>query len=282
LNRNDQEFDRETSAVAPAALRRHLSSLGASLVAHAALLAAIVYFSPPLATHHSEWVLAYLIEVGPGSGAAKHGSGGGREASPASRVAFAASPPQASLPATRHRRIADRRDELRPPVSTAAAITHEAHAAIGAEARAIASRDSAGASAKSQSPAGEQYGSIASAGGAMSSGQSAGTGGALGSGDGERLAYADYGANPPPRYPVDARRRNQQGTVTLRVLVGSDGSVERVEIAESSGVESLDAAALEAVRSRWRFVAARRNGVSIESWVLVPIRFALKDGRAAE
>jgi len=116
----------------------------------------------------------------------------------------------------------------------------------------------------------------------MSSDRGAGLDGASGRGDGDRLAYADYRVNPPPRYPIHARRRNQQGTVTLRVLVGSDGSVERVEVAESSGVESLDAAALETVRSRWRFVAARRNGASVESWVLVPIRFALKEARAAE
>ena len=61
----------------------------------------------------------------------------------------------------------------------------------------------------------------------------------------------------------------------VRVLVGADGSVERAEIAESSAFDALDAAALQTVRSRWRFIPARRGGLALESWVLVPIRFAL-------
>jgi protein TonB len=94
------------------------------------------------------------------------------------------------------------------------------------------------------------------------------------------LAHADYAMNPPPTYPAAARRRQQQGTVTVRVLVGADGSVERAEVAESSGFDALDDAALETVRSRWRFVPARRDGLAVESWVLVPIRFALVEAHA--
>jgi protein TonB len=68
--------------------------------------------------------------------------------------------------------------------------------------------------------------------------------------------------------------------VTVRVLVGADGSVERAEISDSSGFDSLDAAALDTVRSRWRFVPARHGGIAVESWVLVPIRFALLEANA--
>ncbi len=96
----------------------------------------------------------------------------------------------------------------------------------------------------------------------------------------DSTAHADYARNPPPAYPTLARRREQQGTVTVRVLVGADGSVERAEVADSSGFDALDAAALETVRSRWRFVPARRAGVAVESWVLVPIRFALVEANA--
>jgi periplasmic protein TonB len=66
----------------------------------------------------------------------------------------------------------------------------------------------------------------------------------------------------------------------LHVLVGADGSVKRVEIAESSGFEALDDAAAEAVHLRWRFIPARRAGAYFESWVLVPIRFTLTEARA--
>jgi protein TonB len=94
------------------------------------------------------------------------------------------------------------------------------------------------------------------------------------------VAHADYARNPLPAYPAVARRREQQGTVTVRVLVGVDGFVERAEIADSSGFDTLDNAALETVRSRWRFVPARHDGLAIESWVLVPIRFALVEANA--
>jgi protein TonB len=95
------------------------------------------------------------------------------------------------------------------------------------------------------------------------------------------MASADYGQNPAPPYPERSRRRDEQGTVTLHVLVAADGSVERVELAESSGFDSLDRSALDTVRLKWRFVPARRDGVTMESWVLVPIRFSLKEASAA-
>jgi len=95
------------------------------------------------------------------------------------------------------------------------------------------------------------------------------------------IAHADYGKNPPPAYPAIARRRAQQGTVTIRVLVDIDGVVQRAEIAESSGFDVLDDAAIETVRRRWRFVPARSAGNPIESWVLVPIRFALTEANQA-
>ncbi len=102
-----------------------------------------------------------------------------------------------------------------------------------------------------------------------------------GDGTGTSIAHADYGNNPPPVYPAIARRREQQGTVTIRVLVGIDGLVQHAEIAESSGFDVLDDAAIETVRRRWRFVPARRADIAIESWVLVPIRFALKEANEA-
>lgn len=87
---------------------------------------------------------------------------------------------------------------------------------------------------------------------------------------------AAYLRNPAPRYPVAARRAGEQGTVTLKVLVGSDGLPQRVEVEETSGSSRLDTAALDAVR-RWRFVPARRGSTAIESWVLVPVIFRLEN-----
>lgn len=86
---------------------------------------------------------------------------------------------------------------------------------------------------------------------------------------------AAYLRNPPPRYPLAARRAGEQGTVTLRVLVTREGLPARVDIEKTSGSNPLDNAALEAVKT-WRFVPARQGAEPIESWVLVPIVFRLE------
>lgn len=85
---------------------------------------------------------------------------------------------------------------------------------------------------------------------------------------------ADYLNNPPPHYPEQARRRKQQGTVMLDVQVSTAGSPRQVAVGRSSGVQSLDEAALDAVR-RWKFIPARRGSEIIEASVRVPVTFRL-------
>lgn len=86
---------------------------------------------------------------------------------------------------------------------------------------------------------------------------------------------AGYLRNPPPRYPLAARRAGEQGTVTLKVLVTREGLPARVDLEKSSGSAHLDHAALEAVKT-WRFAPARQGAEPVESWVLVPIVFRLE------
>lgn len=76
-------------------------------------------------------------------------------------------------------------------------------------------------------------------------------------------------------YPREAIAQHQQGTVILRVLVGTDGIAQAVEIEKSSGSRSLDNAARDAVR-RWTFQAGTRNGISAALWARVPIKFDLQ------
>ena len=49
-------------------------------------------------------------------------------------------------------------------------------------------------------------------------------------------------------YPDEARRRNLSGRVVLNVAVLRDGSVQSIDIAQSSGIPVLDAAAIQSVR----------------------------------
>ncbi|MEX2559183.1 MAG: energy transducer TonB, partial [Pirellulales bacterium] len=79
-------------------------------------------------------------------------------------------------------------------------------------------------------------------------------------------------SNRPPRYPAGDLAAGRQGVVLLRVGVSAEGTVRAVRVARSSGVRSLDVAALEAVE-QWRFRPAQRGGVAVPCSVLVPIRF---------
>lgn len=83
---------------------------------------------------------------------------------------------------------------------------------------------------------------------------------------------------PPPRYPSQARRRNQQGIVRVEVRLDERGNQLKLTLVRSSGVESLDQAALEAV-TRWRFRPEVIEGRAVPSRVEIPIEFALTANR---
>ena len=92
---------------------------------------------------------------------------------------------------------------------------------------------------------------------------------------GANFIYAAYLNNPKPSYPAISKRMGEQGKVVLRVLIGTDGLPQKVEINKSSGFERLDRQAQEAVM-RWRFVPGKRNGVPETMWNLVPVNFVLE------
>jgi protein TonB len=90
-----------------------------------------------------------------------------------------------------------------------------------------------------------------------------------------QMAYPRYQLNTPPPYPGLARKRGQEGTVILRVLVNSEGRVDDLEIENSSGFGLLDRAAVSSVR-KWSFEPGRRGKVKISMRVRVPVTFKLK------
>jgi protein TonB len=81
--------------------------------------------------------------------------------------------------------------------------------------------------------------------------------------------------NPAPAYPSASRRRGEEGTVLLELLVLADGSVTDVRVKKSSGHPRLDQSAMNAVK-RWRYTPATRGGVAIEYRYLQPIKFDLR------
>lgn len=85
---------------------------------------------------------------------------------------------------------------------------------------------------------------------------------------------SSYRRLKPPRYPPQAMRRREEGEVLLRVLVGTDGRPVQIEVEKSSRSRLLDQAAIQAVRE-WVFNPGMKEGVPVQSWVLVPIKFSL-------
>ena len=75
------------------------------------------------------------------------------------------------------------------------------------------------------------------------------------------------------RYPARAKMMRKQGVVSVSFNVGADGSLSGERVTNSSGDESLDNAALEAVRSA-RPVGPKPAGFT--SSVSVPISFTIQ------
>ena len=85
-----------------------------------------------------------------------------------------------------------------------------------------------------------------------------------------------YLNNPRPAYPPMARRLGIEGLVVLRVQVSAKGTPDQVAVAQTSGTQVLDEAALRAVQG-WSFVPARLGEKPIAHVVDVPVRFQLKN-----
>ncbi|HVZ31666.1 MAG TPA: energy transducer TonB [Polyangiaceae bacterium] len=84
-----------------------------------------------------------------------------------------------------------------------------------------------------------------------------------------------YATSVEPAYPLVARRRHEEGVVTVRLFINELGSLDKLELAKSSGFPLLDDAALAALR-QCRFVPAYRANVPVPSRAEVEVRFQLQ------
>lgn len=77
-----------------------------------------------------------------------------------------------------------------------------------------------------------------------------------------------------PAYPEEALAAGQEGVVVVGLRISATGQPEDIRVERSSGVVSLDVAAVSAV-NLWRFEPGKRNGVAEAVTVSLPIRFSL-------
>jgi protein TonB len=76
-----------------------------------------------------------------------------------------------------------------------------------------------------------------------------------------------------PVYPDVAHNAGIEGTVSMRVLIGKDGMVERVDVA--SGEQALQDAAINAVR-QWRYKPLLLDGKPVPVVTVVNLEFKLQ------
>jgi protein TonB len=100
--------------------------------------------------------------------------------------------------------------------------------------------------------------------------------GGVGQASGADAVPRPLAGNSQPEYPPDAFDRRQEGTVVLHILVSEKGIAEKVTVAKSSGVKSLDDSAVKAVRD-WKFQPAMRNGKPTALLVRKTINFRIDD-----
>lgn len=115
-----------------------------------------------------------------------------------------------------------------------------------------------GPKAPAGNPAGSGTGTGTGTGTGSGSGSGSGNGSGNGSGEGRGVPV-----KPPrllrevaPVYPASARNSGATGVVTVRILVGADGSVEYVTVVGSSGNGAMDSSVVTAV-NKWRFSPAK-------------------------
>ncbi len=81
---------------------------------------------------------------------------------------------------------------------------------------------------------------------------------------------------PMPEYPDMARQAGVEGRVTLQVFISTEGVPLDAVVVQSSGLASMDNAALDAVmRSSWS-PARRDDGVPVGVWTAVIYNFVLE------
>ena len=79
-----------------------------------------------------------------------------------------------------------------------------------------------------------------------------------------------------PLYPQVARKEGWEGTVVLRITIGTGGDVENVITQTSSGHPALDESAAQSVKT-WQFDPAKDGDVPISTSVDLPVRFDLEE-----
>jgi protein TonB len=81
-----------------------------------------------------------------------------------------------------------------------------------------------------------------------------------------------------PTYTRRARRKGQEGTVGLNLLIDKRGMIVDLRLKQTIPDSDLNEAVLDIIRS-WRFDPARKAGVPVSVWKPVTIEFSIVGGQ---
>ncbi len=107
-------------------------------------------------------------------------------------------------------------------------------------------------------------------------GNGSGTGGGAGGGVyavGNGVTQPTLVSKVDPEYSEEARKAKYNGTVTLSIVVNTDGKAEQIQVTKSIGM-GLDEKAIEAVQ-KWRFKPGMKAGVAVKTKAVVEVNFRL-------
>lgn len=97
-----------------------------------------------------------------------------------------------------------------------------------------------------------------------------------------RRLFKDAAVNPrfrdafQPDYPPGLIRQEIEGAVTIRVHIDTDGRVKSVEPVRFDHPELLRVTEQHALR-KWRFLPATLDGIAVESWREMSVRFEIPE-----
>jgi len=124
------------------------------------------------------------------------------------------------------------------------------------------------------------FGSGGGIGNGRGTGIGNGTGNGAGGGAGGGVYAVGNGVSQPtliskvdPEYSEEARKAKYNGTVTLSIVVNTDGRAEAIQVTKSIGM-GLDEKAVEAVQ-KWRFKPGMKAGAAVKTRAVVEVNFRL-------
>ncbi len=259
---------------------RWSSAFGTSLVCHGlaiGVITGLMFLFPPTLPERGPIEVDLVTMSGGGGGGG--GSEGKSQEEELPKIKAAEATPTAPPPPVETEPDPEAENDVHEIAPTP---SEEQQAAKPASEGAAESGESSGSGTGSGGGHGSGHGTGTGSG--EGSGSGSGSGGGIGSGHGDGIGDGDGSGEtmgpqvlsaPSPAYPESCRKANISGTTVVGLTIGTDGSVVSAWVAASSGNDTLDSAAVNAVYG-WQFVPAKQNGVAITCNSQVPVTFNLR------